>query len=350
MTKPKTTALLNDRSQHLLKVLVQRYIREGLPVGSKSLLEESGLAVSPATIRNIMADLEDRGLIESPHTSAGRIPTSQGYRLFVDSLVTGGPVDEVMIKSLQAELQEDKSPKELVSSASQFLSEITRQAGLVSVPRHNETLLRQIEFLPLSGDRVLVIMVLNDADVQNRVIHTGRKYSELALQQAAREINQRFSGHSLDELRKSLVSAMATDKSDIDQYMQATLDLANRTFEAEPSADNDYVLAGEKSLLSATSPDRLDKLHGLFEAFEQKRDILDLVDRCLTADGVQIFIGEESGYEVFGDYSVVTSSYQVKGESVGVLGVIGPTRMAYDRVIPVVDITSKMLSIALDRK
>ena len=343
-------AILNDRSQHLLNVLVNRYIREGQPVGSKSLLEESGLAVSPATVRNIMADLEERGLIHSPHTSAGRVPTSQGYRLFVNNLVTVAPVDESMVSSLRQELQGDKSSKELISTASQFLSEITCQAGLVSVPKHNEVLLRQIEFLPLSGDRVLVIMVLNDADVQNRVIHTGKTYSTLALQQAAREINQRFAGRNLDELRSSLVGAMQSDKNAIDDYMQATLDLAKRTFDTEPGDGDDYVLAGEKSLLSAASPDRLDKLQGLFEAFEQKRDILDLVDRCLTADGVQIFIGEESGYKVFDDYSVVTSPYQLKGKAVGVLGVIGPTRMAYDRVIPIVDITSKMLSAALERK
>ena len=337
-----STPVLNDRAQHLLKVLVQRYIRDGQPVGSKALLEESGLPVSPATVRNVMADLEDKGLIQSPHTSAGRVPTSLGYRLFVDQLVTVAPVDEAMIGELRKELQKDRPAKELVASASQFLSEITRQAGLVSVPRHNETRLRQIEFLPLSGDRVLVILVLNDADVQNRVILSGRQYSALQLSEAAREINQRFSGRSLDELRDSLLSSMKSDKQDIDAYLQATLDLASRTFEAEPQ-DDDYVLAGEKSLLSAASPDRLDKLQGLFEAFERKRDILDLVDRCISADGVQIFIGEESGYEVFDDYSLVTSPYQVKGQAVGVLGVIGPTRLNYGRIVPIVDYTAQLV-------
>ncbi|MFT3931726.1 MAG: heat-inducible transcriptional repressor HrcA [Spongiibacteraceae bacterium] len=345
--------LISERSQLLLKALIERYIREGQPVGSKALLESSGLPISPATVRNIMADLEEVGLIRAPHTSAGRVPTVQGYRLFVDSLITVQPLEAEAIASLKHELNPDKSAKELIESASQLLARITAQAGLVTLPRLQREQLRQVEFLPLSDNRVLVILVVNEREVQNRVIYTNRPYSQIELQQAANLINQRFAGRDLNDVRQSLLDAMQADKASIDSHLQQTLDLANKALEASsdaPQRDSivrDYVVTGEAGLIGATGPENLDKLKGLFDAFQQKRDILDLVDRCIRADGVQIFIGDEAGYEVLGDFSVITAPYQSGGQTLGVLGVVGPTRMAYERVIPIVDLTARMLSVAL---
>jgi heat-inducible transcriptional repressor len=340
--------LISERAQLLLKALIERYIREGQPVGSRAVVEESGLPISAATARNIMADLEEHGFIRAPHTSAGRVPTVQGYRFFVDTLITVRPLEHGALISLQQELHPDKSTKELVDSASQLLARITAQAGLVSLPRQPRVVLRQVEFLPLSDNRVLVILVINEREVQNRVIYTSRSYGEIELQQAANFINQRFAGRNLDAVRSALLDAMRADKASIDRHLQASLDLASKAFEqphTEPTRD--YVMAGETRLIGGTTPDEIDKLKSLFSAFQQKHDILELVDRCIKADGVQIFIGEEAGYEVLGDFSVITAPYQVGNETIGVLGVIGPTRMAYERVIPIVDVTARMLSVAL---
>lgn len=341
---------VSERGQILLKTLIQRYIREGQPVGSKTLLEESGLAVSAATVRNVMAELEERGLVASPHTSAGRIPTASGYRLFVDTLVTMQPLAREALATLESQLNPSRSGTELAQAASQLLSEISRQVGLVTVPRHNQRSLRQVEFLPLSDHRVLVILVINEREVQNRVIRTGRNYSEIELQQAANMINQRFAGKSLDAVRGSILKAMRADKASIDHYLQASLDLAAQAFSPDPATvGKDYVVSGETQLVGATRPEELDKLRDLFEAFERKRDILELVDRCIRADDVQIFIGEEAGFEALGDFSVITAPYSSDNEKLGVLAVIGPTRMAYERVIPIVDVTARMLSRALQR-
>lgn len=334
---------LNDRSQHLLKVLVQSYIAKGQPVGSRTLVDDSGLSLSPATVRNIMAELEDRGLVSSPHTSAGRVPTAQGYRVFVDQLLTVQPLAESLLSDLQLELGPDKTPSELFSRASQLLSSLSSQAGLVSIPRHNQMALRQVEFLPLSDQRVLVILVVDEREVQNRVIRTDREYSESELRQAANLINERFAGQSLQSVRRAIVEAMRSDRDGIDQYFAASLELASRTFEDE-GADSPYIVAGERQLLSAAEPARLQTL---LEAFEQKKGMLELIDRCMDADGVQLFIGEEAGFEPLGDFSLISAPYRAGEQAVGVLGVIGPTRMAYDRIIPMVDVTARFLSLAL---
>src|SRR5690606_7025673 len=340
--------LISDRAQLLLKALIERYIRDGQPVGSKALVEASGLPVSAATARNVMADLEDLGLIRAPHTSAGRIPTQLGYRLFVDTLITVRPLEQQAIASLQLELNPDKSPSELVASASSLLARISAQAGLVTLPRLPRPLLRQVECLPLSEDRVLVIMVVSGREVQNRVIHTTRPYSETELLHAANLINQRFARRELGEVRAAILEAMQADKQSIDHHLQRSLDLAAKAFEETSATEaRDYVVAGEAQLLGQTGPETYDKLRDLFDAFQQKRDILDLVDRCIQADGVQIFIGEEAGFEVLGDFSVITAPYQAGHQTLGVLGVIGPTRMAYERLIPIVDVTARMLSAAL---
>jgi heat-inducible transcriptional repressor len=342
---------ISDRAGWLLKTLVERHIKDGQPVGSRTLMEEAGLPVSAATVRNVMSDLEERGYLVSPHTSAGRIPTAMGYRLFVDSLLQTRPLGEDAISTMRAELNPDKSSSELVQSASSLLSNITAQAGVVTIPRQEAQQLRQVEFLPLSGDRVLVILVINEREVQNRIIHTGRQYNEAELKQAASLLNQRFSGSPLASVQEHILREMHEARSQIDSYMEASLELASKALvvEDDDSAGEEYLMAGESRLLGSATVEEMGKLRGLFEAFERKKDLLHLLERCSRAEGIQIFIGEEAGYEVFGDYSVVTAPYHDGGQTLGVLGVIGPTRMAYEQVIPIVDVTAKMLSAALTK-
>jgi heat-inducible transcriptional repressor len=226
------------------------------------------------------------------------------------------------------------------------LSNITAQAGLVTVPRQEANQLRQVEFLPLSGDRVLVILVINEREVQNRIIHTQRSFTEAQLREAAAMINQRFAGRPLHLVQERILSEMQEARSQIDNYLQAALDLASQALHPQQSED-EYVMAGESRLLDNATAEEVLKLRELFDSFEQKKDLLHLLERCTRAEGVQIFIGEEAGYEVFGDYSLVTAPYFDGSRTLGVLGVIGPTRMAYERVIPIVDITARMLSSAL---
>ncbi len=339
---------ISDRAQVLLKALVERHIRDGQPVGSKTLMREAGLPVSAATIRNVLCDLEERGFLHSPHTSAGRVPTAQGYRLFVDSLLQMSPIDNQDVSALQAELNPDRTSTELVQSASSLLSSITAQAGVVTVPRQNANQLRQVEFLPLSGDRVLVILVVNEREVQNKIIHTQRPYTATELHDAAVMVNQRFAGRPLNTVLEQIVHEMHEARSQIDSYMQATLDLASKALDQD-AGQEEYLVAGESRLLGNATAEELGGLRDLFEAFEQKKDLLHLLDRCSTADGIQIFIGEESGYTTFDEYSVVTAPYNDGVRQLGVLGVIGPTRMSYERVIPIVDVTARMLSSALSR-
>ena len=337
---------ISERARILLKTLVERHIRDGQPVGSSTLLAEAGLPVSAATIRNVMSDLEEQGYLHSPHTSAGRVPTAAGYRLFVDSLLQVRPLDDEAISRMRAELNPDKSSTELLQSASALLSSVTAQAGLVTVPRQEANQLRQVEFLPLSGDRVLVILVTNEREVQNRIIHTQRPFTEAQLREAAAMVNQRFAGRPLHRVKEQILLEMQEARSQIDTYLQASLDLANQALESE-QAEDEYMVVGESRLLGNATTEEMLRLRELFDAFEQKKDLLHLLERCTRAQGVQIFIGEEAGYEVFGDYSVVTAPYSDGIRTLGVLGVIGPTRMAYERVIPIVDVTARMLSSAL---
>jgi heat-inducible transcriptional repressor len=337
---------ISERARFLLKTLVERHIQDGQPVGSRTLMEEAGLPVSAATIRNVMSDLEERGLLHSPHTSAGRVPTALGYRLFVDSLLQVKPLEQEALSVLRAELNPDKSTTELVQSASSLLATISSQAGLVTVPRQETNQLRQVEFLPLSGDRVLVILVINEREVQNRIIHTRRVFREEELREAASMVNQRFAGRPLESVQQQILREMEDARSQIDSYLQAALDLANQALDTE-TAEDEYVVAGESRLIGNATAEEMLKLRELFDAFERKKDVLHLLERCSHAEGVQIFIGEEAGYEVFGDYSVVTAPYSDGVQTLGVLGVIGPTRMAYERVIPIVDVTARMLSTAL---
>ncbi len=339
---------LSPRAASLLRTLVDMHIREGQPVASKALHVESGMSVSPATIRNVMSDLEDRGFLSSPHTSAGRVPTSQGYRLFVDSLVQTSPIDEAAIYALKYELNPSLPSSDLIASASNLLTQVTAQAGIVTVPRSTASQLRQIEFLPLSDLRVLVILVVNEREVQNRVIELSRPLTDAQLKSAADLINQRYAGNDLAHVKELLVTEMAEARARIDEQMEAALQVAKAAMDVEDSQE-EYVVAGERRLIQQASANDMDKLRELFDAFERKRDLLELLDRCSRADGIQIFIGEEAGYEVLGDYSVITAPYAQGTQPVGVLGVIGPTRMAYERVIPLVDITARLLTAALSR-
>lgn len=337
---------LSDRNSQILKALIERYIREGVPVGSKSLVEESGLKISPATVRNVMADLETRGLVSAPHTSAGRIPTGLGYRMFVDSLITIYPIDNDYLHNLRTELDPHRSAGELVETASNLLSQLTAQAGVVTLPKVDKVTLRQVEFLSLSGNRVLVILVINQKEVENRIIQTDRAYSDAELQRAAHFINERYSGLDLEQVKEQLLSAMRADKELIGQLMQAMIDVAGATL-AGGDGGTDCVVAGQSNLIDSLQSKDMERLKDLFDAFHYKKDILALMSHCVDADGIRIFIGEESGYALFEDYSVVTAPYQDGSKSIGVLGIIGPTRMAYASVIPVVDVTAKMLSAAL---
>jgi heat-inducible transcriptional repressor len=341
-----TASPLSERNQQVLNTLVRKYIHEGQPVGSKILLEESGLSVSAATVRNIMAELEERGYVASPHTSAGRVPTARGYRFFVDTLLAMQPLQAKEVSGLQAELDPDKSARELAESTSSLLSTITRQAGLVTLPRQDSALLRQVEFLPLSGARVLVILVTNEREVQNRIIHTEREYTEAELQQVANFINRHFTGCSLDVLRKQLMEQIRKDQQGQGDLMRTANDVAGHAFE-EDSSGGGYIVAGQANLLESVDQAGMESLRGLFDEFQHRKDILHLMERCINADGMQIFIGEESGFDKLGNFSVVTAPYQAGSETIGVLGVIGPTRMAYEKVIPVVDVTARMLTAAL---
>ena len=338
---------LNERASVLLKLLVERYIDSGAPVASKQLAAESDLNISSATVRNVMADLEAHGLVVSPHTSAGKVPTPKGLRVFVDSLIHVRPLDPASMSTLRESLSPELSSRELVATASKLLSGITSMAGLVTLPRPEIVTLRQVEFLPLSNQRILVILVVNEKEVENRVIRVQRQYEEHELHQAANFINKHFAGHSLRGLRAEILGSMEADRARMDEMMAGMLAVAAGAFDGPDKPDGDYVVAGEQNLLNFVSGDDMRVVRDVFDAFGRKRDILHLLDRCLDADGVQLFIGEESGYKPFGDYSVVTSSYEVDGQLAGVLGVIGPTRMAYERVIPIVDATARLLGAAM---
>lgn len=341
--------LVNEKAQTLIKTLVERYISDGQPVGSKTLSEESGLTVSPATVRNIMADLEAKGYVSSPHTSAGRVPTARAYRLFVDNLLQVEPLKDIDIETLKSKLDPDMSSKELVESASGLLSEITQMAGLVTLPRRNHVRLRHVEFLPLDERRVLAILVIDDHEVQNRIIHTEEVYTEAQLKEASNFINAQFMGRSLSTIRDDLIASMKNDRENMNGLMQRTLEVAEKAFDASEPSRPDYVLAGQENLLGHYHAEAFESLRELFQAFSVKGDLLHLLDRCMETNGMQLFIGQESGYELLDDCSLVTAPYTHDGERVGVLGVIGPTRMAYDRIIPVVDATAHLLSAAFDR-
>ena len=339
---------INERAQHLLKVLVESYISDGQPMGSRNLAKMSELEVSPATVRNVMADLEDLGFVESPHTSAGRIPTTKGYRLFVDTMLTVQPLNSDVVNRVSKDLQSNLSMNSLVESASGLLSGLTSMAGVVTLPKHGRVELRQIEFLPLSDQRVLAILIVNQKEVQNRIIHTDREYTPSELQQAANYLNELCAGQDLVMARQKILQELDHVRENMNELMRSAVEMGEKIFSGTDSEKPDYVVVGQTNLMEYEELSDIYKLRGLFDAFNQKREFLNLLDRCICADGIQIFIGQESGHKALDDCSVVTSPYTVDDEIMGVLAVVGPTRMSYERVIPIVDLTAKLLGEALN--
>ncbi|CAH9015924.1 heat-inducible transcriptional repressor HrcA [Candidatus Nitrosacidococcus sp. I8] len=343
------TVILNERSQYILKTIIECYIRDGEPIGSRMLSRESQLALSPATIRNTMADLEELELVFSPHTSSGRIPTSKGYRFFIDSLLNPKTLSVDSVQILKTQLDANTDPQSLLTIASQILSEISRFAGVVMVPRRESRTLSQIEFLPLSENRVLAVLVINECEIQNRIIYVTKKYSISELQQAANYLNSIFKGKDLYAVRWHLIKEMAEVQENVDQIIHTAMEVANQVFSTNQTKTEDCVVTGQTNLLDYIDFSDKERLRQLFNAFNEKQDILHLLDQCLNADGIQIFVGEETGYQVFNGCSVVTARYGGSKGAIGVLGIIGPIRMDYEQVIPLVDITAQLLGNALNQ-
>jgi heat-inducible transcriptional repressor len=333
---------MDERARTLLKTLVERYIADGHPVGSRTLSRASGLELSPATIRNVMADLEELGLIASPHTSAGRIPTARGYRVFVDTMLTAKPFD-VDVNVAREQLQPDQ-PQRVIAHAAQVLSQLSSFVGVITAPR-KPTVFRHIEFLRLGERRVLLILVSPDGDVQNRVIVTAHDYSQAELIEATNFVNAHYAGLTLDAVRERLQKEVEALRGEIAALMQAAVQVGG---EAASESTEQVVVSGERNLLAVQDFSHdLGSLRRMFDLFEQKTQLMRLFDVSTRAEGVRIFIGGESGFVPVEELSIVSAPYEVDGQVVGTLGVIGPTRMPYDRMIQIVDITSKLVSNAL---
>ena len=347
--------ILSDRAGSLLRSLVESYIRDGQPVGSRVLSRDSGLNLSSATIRNVMADLEELGFVASPHTSSGRVPTDKGYRFFVDTLLRVRQLDTGADQKIEAEIQRmieshGESPKALVAAASQLISSVTRLAGVVTLPSAAQAAITRIEFVVLSDNRVLAILVLNDREVQNRIIQLERPFPPEELKRAANFLNEKFRGRPLPEVRQEILRELTETREHLNQVMLDAITVAQQVFASGAGESLEYVIAGETNLMGVGELSSVEKLRRLFEAFNEKRDFLHLLDQSLRAEGIQIFIGRESGYQILDDCSVVTAPYSLGEQVVGVIGVIGPTRMAYERVIPIVDVTAKLLGAALNSR
>lgn len=345
---------LNERAQQLLKVLIEGYIVDGAPVGSSTLAKRSGMNISPATVRNVMALLEDQGYIHAPHTSAGRVPTAQGYRLFVDSLVNVQELEQSDLHALEGRFSDEHTThSQLIQTASSLLSNITQLAGVVTLPSVEALAIRHIEFLYLSADQILVVLVMSDNEVQNRIIRTDQEYSASELQQFGNYLNEHLNGMDLQRARKHMLDSMNKDRETLNKMMLSAIKLGEKAFDdlsKEESSEDDCLIVGKTNLMDYDDFSDMETLRQIFNAFNEKRDVLKLLDNCIQAKGVQIFIGRESGKAVFNECSLVTAPYSIDDKYLGVLGVIGPKRMQYERVIPVVDITSRLLSAALRSK
>ena len=332
---------LDDRAKVLLKALVERYIADGQPVGSRTLARASGIELSPATIRNVMSDLEVLGLIASPHTSAGRVPTSRGYRLFVDTMLTADR-EQLHTPSLAAD-----QPQKVIANAANLLSDLSQFVGVVIAPRRS-SIFRHIEFLRLSERRLLVIMVSPEGDVQNRVLFTESDYTTSQLTEASNYLNHHFAGMAIEQVREKLLAEVESLRSEIATLMQAAVQVST---EALTQPQDDVVISGERNLLSVSDfSSDMGQLRRAFDLFEQKAQLVRLLDISAQAEGVRIYIGGESQIVPMEELSVVSAPYEIDGQVVGTLGVIGPTRMAYDRMIQIVDITSKLVTNALSHK
>lgn len=336
--------MLDKRAQILLKTLVEHYISDGQPVGSRTLSQCSGLDLSPATIRNVMSDLEELGFITSPHTSAGRVPTQRGYRFFVDTLLTVKPLQQQEVQRLVQALS-SPDPQELIPSAAGLLSSLSSFAGVVLIPKRRSLAFRHLEFLPLSEKRILVIIVTADGNVQNRIILSDKPYTATELTQASNFFNQNYAGSTFEQVQKKLHQELQQMQSDITRLLAAAMEASSKVLDDDKDG---VVISGEHNLLQVDDLSaNVSSLRKLFEVFERRTSLMQLLDNSQRAEGIKIFIGGESGYLPLDECSMVTAPYEVDGQVVGTLGVIGPTRMAYERVIPIVDITAKLLSNAL---
>ncbi|MCN4144525.1 MAG: heat-inducible transcriptional repressor HrcA [Thiohalomonas sp.] len=351
MTKNVTkNQLFDDRTSQLMKVLVESYISDGLPVGSKALVESSGLKVSPATVRNVMSDLEEMGLIHAPHTSAGRIPTVQGYRLFVDSLLSVKQLDQSLLKQVASHIKDSDEQSKILENATDTLSSMTQMAGLVVLPKKELLALIQVEFIALSNKRILAILVQSDNEVQNRILQVERDFSLAQLQQMSNYLNTFLAGKSIKVVCQTLLQEMDNTRQKMDDMMRSAIQMASHAFAEHHEDQDDFMISGETNLMQYNDISNMDRMRQLFEAFHEKQHILSLLNQVSDADGVKLFIGQESGYGPLDHCSVVAAPYKIEGQSMGVLGVIGPTRMAYDKVIPIVDLTAKLLSSALNHE
>jgi heat-inducible transcriptional repressor len=339
----------NQRAQQVLKILVERYIQEGSPIGSKTLAGEYSFGLSAATIRNILADLEEGGYLSSPHPSAGRVPTPKGYRVFVDSLLTSHAFAENELQAIRKQLDPDLTMDNLLESASTLLADLTQLTGIVTLPKRNRLELRQVEFLPLSANRVLAVLVLNNREVQNRIVYTDKVYNRDELQHAANYLNSHYAGKNLLAIRQELSANLRHDQNDVADIMRTALDVAHKAFTPANQGTKSFLVSGQSHLLQHSKDSNLDNLRLLFAEITQKENVLNLLDQAIEAEGIQIFIGKEAGYEVFDDCSIITTSYAVDGQLIGSLGVIGPTRIPYEKIISAVDITAKLLSAALNQ-
>lgn len=340
---------LNTRQELLLKALVESFISDGQPVGSSKLSKTSDLGVSSATIRNVFVDLEDLGYIYSPHKSAGRVPTELAYRMFVDKMIKVQPVNNDLIKKLKPNLSQNIERKNIVKNTNDILSNITGLTGLISLPTQKNMQLKQIDFLNLSDNKILAILINKSNDVENKIINLEKNYSASELQEAANYLNKIISGQSVHRIRKILLNELDDMRKDMNSIMSSAITFGKKLFldSDDTNKDDDLLVSGQTRLMNCKELSDIEKLKTLFEAFNEKNNILHLLDKSIASDGVKIFIGAESGYNVLDDCSVVSAPYKFDNDVVGVLGVIGPKRMAYDRVIPIVDITAKLLTDAL---
>lgn len=339
---------LDTRARQLLRTLIAQYLEEGQPVGSRTLSRSAGLDVSPATVRNIMSDLEELGLIVSPHTSAGRVPTARGLRVFVDSLLELKPLPRGAVMQIQRELPRDSvTPRELLGNASTLLSAMTHFVGLVTVPGAADAPLKQIEFVSIDTRRVLAILVFADGQVQNRVLNLSQGFDSHALARAANYLNAHYAGLHLDEIRLRVLADLRAASSELNRLLDTAVEVAAEAFGPDP--ESDMLVSGQTNLMSGEEGSQIDRLRELFEAFQRKRELLALLEGCARSPGVRLFIGEESGFEPLKGYSLVSAPYGAGGHVLGAIGVIGPTRMAYHSVIPVVQATAHLLTDALNR-
>ena len=336
----------SHRARRILSAIIDKYIEEGIPIGSKSLSLADNIGLSPASIRNVMSDLEELGFIASPYTSSGRVPTSKGYRFFIDSLLKLQPVEATELERIKKRVNlHDSNSRELAISVSNTLSAITKLAGIVTIPKQQVTRLKEIDFIQLSEKRILAIIVMNETEVENRILQMKRDYSKDELKQASNYLNTHYKGRSLSYIKKHLINELMQTKEAVNSLMSDLIDIADQVLDfAEP---DEYIVAGQRRLMDFHELADIKKLRQLFDAFKEKQQLLELLDKSMSTDGIQIFIGEESGYQMFDNCTLITTPYTTEDGAIGVLGVIGPTRIAYQKVIPIVAITAKLLGKSL---